>query len=714
MQNYELHIAEQFVLHTAKNVFLTGRAGTGKTTFLQKIVKETNKNTVVVAPTGVAAINAGGVTIHSMFQLPLTAFIPSNDEVDLSICTNRFGLSKHMKYRSERRKLIENLELLIIDEISMVRADLLDAIDFVLKRIRKNTMPFGGVQLLVIGDLFQLSPVVRGSIWSILGQYYKSPFFFDSQAWAVSDVIKIELNTIYRQRDEHFINILNNIRLGVKRIEDLELLNRRKTKIDEDDNTLVLTTHNRKADKINNTKIDNLPGRKRRFAADISGRFNESAYPTPEVIELKKGAQVMFIRNDIDGMYFNGKLGEVQGFSDDFIIVRGLDDGEIIYVEKEEWKNTRYTLDKEKKTIEQETIGSFEQYPLKLAWAITVHKSQGLTFDEVCVDLSDTFAPGQLYVALSRSRTLEGLKLMSEIKADNIITDKRILEYHQEIELDKDIEHTLSKAKQEYEDLELIKAFQFGSILNQFDDWKELILGDKVPEQGNAFLAYKDTYNAMDELAKIGQGFQNQLSNLFKNRAEQVIILDRGNKAITYFTANIHEEVIKPLEEHISKYKIKKKTRRYIRLLNDITNELWELIDKLYTLKYRNKDIYTGENKYRRAGRLKAPKKLKRGIVKGETQRISLELFEKGNSLVEIAKLRNLKLSTIEGHMSRWIENGTIHINRLMKNSKVKVLEEFMKENEDISLNELMAKSPVKTTYGELRWIRAHIKSREG
>ncbi len=714
MQNYELHIVEQFVLNTAKNVFLTGRAGTGKTTFLQKIVKETTKNTIVVAPTGVAAINAGGVTIHSMFQLPLTAFVPGNDDVDMSNFTNRLGLAKHMKYRANRRKLIENLELLIIDEISMVRVDLLDAIDFVLRRVRKNGSPFGGVQLLVIGDLFQLSPVVRHGIWPTLGKYYKSPFFFDSHSWTSSDSIKIELKTIYRQKDKEFINILNNVRMGIKKQEDIETLNNR-FKNTNDDETLVLTTHNRKADKINKTKMENLPHRIKRFRAMISGKFNETAYPTPEVIELKKGAQVMFIRNDVDGLYFNGKLGIVDGFEDDLILVKGLDDNETIYVNKEEWKNTRYTLDKEKKTIEQETIGSFEQYPLKLAWAITVHKSQGLTFDEINVDLSDTFAPGQLYVALSRCRTLEGLKLMSKIKVENIITDNRIIEYHKEIELRNDIESVLAKAKQEYSDFLLVKAFQFANILNQFEDWKELILDGKIPEQGNVFILYKDLHNAMEELDKIAKKFQIQLRSLIMNNQDSKMVIERSVKAIEYFTDNLFLEVIKPLEEHIVKYKIRKGTRKYIKILKELKNDIWILMENLYKLKFRKKIIFTKKLKYVRSNKRisKNSKTEKNKIVKGETYKITLDLFEKGNSLEEVAKLRDLKLSTIQGHMTRWIENKTIDILRLMKKKDVKVLEKIIKANEDLTFSELLPKCPRDIGYAELRWVSAYIKMLE-
>jgi len=709
LKNHERYIAEEFVLKTAKNVFLTGKAGTGKTTFLRDIVAKTTKNTVVVAPTGVAAINAKGVTIHSMFQLPLTAFIPSNEQVNMDICTNQYGLAQHMKYRSDRRKLLESLELLIIDEISMVRADLLDAIDFILKRIRKNSNPFGGVQLLVIGDLFQLSPVVKQNIEPILRQYYKSPFFFDAKAWQISDPIKIELKKIYRQKDKKFINILNNIRKGNSVIEDIETLNSNYKELSDEDDTLVLTTHNYKADKINSTKLENLTTKKRKFKADISGTFNESAYPISETIELKKGAQVMFVKNDSEGEYFNGKIGTVVSFSGDLINVRSEKDDHSISVSKEEWKNTRYTIDKEKKTIEQETIGSFEQFPLKLAWAITVHKSQGLTFDKLNVDLSQTFAPGQMYVALSRSRTLEGLTLSSKVKADNIITDKRILDYHKEIKIDKKIEEILEKAKEEYSFIQLVNTFHFASILNQMTDWKEIILENKIPQQGNAMLVYNNVRNAFDKIVRIGNGFQNQLIQLNKNNAQISQIADRILKSIDYFTDSIYKESIELIEENIKSYKIKKGTRKYIRVLIELRNDLWGIIDDLYNISYKNSKVYQKEHKHQKQV-LTSDKKEKKAVIKGETQMISLKLFQDGKTLEQIAESRNLKLSTIQGHMQKWIEDGTLELSQLMDEKKMNKLVKYYKEKgEETELSDLVINSPIKASYSEMRWVRAHL-----
>lgn len=710
MENYERHIAEQFVLNTSKNVFLTGKAGTGKTTFLRDIVDKTVKNTIVVAPTGVAAINAKGTTIHSIFQFPLTAFIPSNDVVDMDICTNRYGLSRHMKYRSERKKLFVSLELLIIDEISMVRADLLDAIDFALRTVRKIQEPFGGVQLLVIGDLFQLSPIVRHNIEPILRKYYKSPYFFDAKAWELSNPINIELKKIYRQKDEKFINILNNIRNGIANEEDLSTLNNNYKPFSEEDDTLILTTHNNKADQINNNKLDRLSTKKRIFKADISGKFNESSYPMSEVIELKVGAQVMFIKNNTEENYFNGKIGKVVGFSRDVIRVKSDEDDYSIDVSKEEWKNTKYTIDKEEKTIKQETIGSFEHYPLKLAWAITVHKSQGLTFDKVNVDLSKTFASGQMYVALSRSRTLEGLVLNSKVEPRNIITDNRILAYHENIKIDPNIENILKEAKEEYNFIQLVKIFYFPNIQNQLEDWKEIILENKIPQQGNAMIIYNDAYNAFVEIIKIGKGFQNQLISLQKSDSFTQIA-DRIIKSIDYFTKTIYEEVIEIIEIHIKKYKIQKGTRKYIRTLTELRNDLWDIIETLYNISYRDSKVYYKDHKYKKSV-LSTKNEKNKPVIKGETQLISLDLFEKGNSLEEIAKLRNLKLSTIQSHMTKWISEGKVELPQLMDKKTIKKLVAYIEDKDkETPLSSLVINSPIEVGYAEMRWVIMYINN---
>ncbi len=709
MYNRERNIAEQFVLNTSRNVFLTGKAGTGKTTFLQNIVDKTNKNTIVVAPTGVAAINAGGVTIHSMFHLPLTAFIPSNDFTDFNIATNRYGLKRHIKYNKEKRKIFNNLELLIIDEISMVRADLLDAVDYALRTVRKKSEPFGGVQLLVIGDLFQLSPIVKDNVLPILNKYYSSLFFFDSIAWQKSNPIVIEMKTIYRQKDDEFIRLLNNIRNGHKNNEDINRLNSNYKDIDNDEGIVTLTTHNYKADRINNQKLEELDGKEYYYQADVIGKFSEFSYPVLETIVLKKGAQVMFVRNDPEGRYFNGKIGIVEYLNKEIIKVNFPDEDTTIIVEEEEWKNIKYTLDKETNKINQKEEGSFIQYPLKLAWAITVHKSQGLTFDRVKVDLSRTFAPGQMYVALSRCRSLDGLTLSSKVNSGNIITDANILRYHKNIKLEDDIENILDLEKTKYDNDRLIKSFNFDYLEEVLSQWKELITEGEISGQGNALLKYNEIENVYNELKNVAYSFQKQLSALINSNTSDDHIFDRVRKAIDYFAENFYSKLFIPIQEHIKVYRVKKKTRKYTRLLRELSIDIKAMVNKLYGLRFREKTVYSGKNIFdknkKQNKKINTPKP-----AKGETYRITLQLYKEGKSLKEIAIYRNLKLGTIETHMTRWIEDGSVDINDFIEKEKLNKLIEFMKNYEETPLSEIINSSPVETTFSELRWVRAYLK----
>ena len=707
MQNYERNLAEQFVLNTHRNVFLTGKAGTGKTTFLQNIVKNTNKNAIIVAPTGVAAINAGGVTIHSMFHLPLTAFVPSNDFVDFNIITNRYGLRKHLRLGKEKRKILKSLELMIIDEISMVRADLLDAVDYVLKTIRGNQEPFGGVQVLAIGDLFQLAPIVRDNVAPVLKQYYSSSFFFDSISWQQCNPVIIELKTIYRQKDNEFINLLNNIRNGIKRKEDIDRLNNNFNLQPQDDGIVTLTTHNYKADNINNQRMNELKGKEYYFQADVRGKFSEYSFPVLETLILKKGAQVMFLRNDPNGLFFNGKIGIVDYVNEKTIKVKFPEENKIIEVEREEWKNIKYTLDKETNKINQKEEGAFIQYPLKLAWAITVHKSQGLTFDKVNVDLSRTFAPGQMYVALSRCRSLDGLVLNSKVNSHNIITDNHILKYHNNIKLDDNIEQVLESDKIKYDNQRLINGFQFDYLEEILALWKDTIIEGKVREQGNAMLKYKEIEDKFNELKNVSNSFRNQLSILISKNSPDEYIIERTGKAIEYFTKNFHSGLFEPLQKHINEYRIKKNSGKYLRKVRDVLSEVKVAINNIYGLEFRNKKIFTGKPLFEK---LKKSKVVKPKRPKGETYRITLQLYQEGKSLEEIAKMRDLKIGTIETHLSRWIEDGTIDINDLLEKNHLNTLIDFVKNKIDTPLSELISKCPVETSFSELRWVIAYLK----
>ncbi len=419
-------MAERYVKATGRSIFLTGKAGTGKTTFLRYVTQTTTKRFVVLAPTGVAAINAGGSTIHSFFQLPLCPYLPDVKE----LVTEYQMPERYRSLRKERIRIIRTLDLLIIDEISMVRADLLDAVDMTLRRYRHNDRPFGGVQLLMIGDAQQLSPVVKENERQYMSQVYPSPYFFHSKALQKLQYVTIELQKVHRQKDAEFLDILNAIRKNQIDKSVLDRLNSRVRAYETDDDVIRLTTHNSQADEINRRKLEELPGKPVTFGAGIEGEFPENIYPADEVLTLKKGAQVMFIRNDPDAGFYNGKIGWVSEITATGTVSVTDSDGLTITVPQTEWPNLQYALDETTGEIRQNVVGTFRQLPLRIAWAITIHKSQGLTFDKVVIDAGAAFAFGQVYVALSRCRTLEGISLDSPIRTSSIYSDTHIADFN--------------------------------------------------------------------------------------------------------------------------------------------------------------------------------------------------------------------------------------------------------------------------------------------
>ena len=427
----------RFINQTNRSLFLTGKAGTGKTTLLREIIKTTHKNTVVVAPTGIAALNAGGVTIHSMFQLPFAGFIPDENIAFPSVTVRietRATLRRHFRVSATKLAVIKNMELLIIDEVSMLRADLLDGIEFMLQSVRKNKLPFGGVQMLFIGDLLQLPPVIKNEEWQVLKKYYNGKFFFHSHAIQKEPPLYVELTKVFRQTDSNFVDILNNLRNNTITTKDLKVLNQYvQPSFDYRANTgyITLTTHNASADEINANSLQDLTTRTFTFNAEIVGEFPEKIFPVDDALQLKVGAQVMFVKNDLslEKNYFNGKTGIIKSLSEQEIVVHFPEENKLIEVERYEWKNIRYVFNDSTKEIDEEILGTFVHYPIKLAWAITVHKSQGLTFDKAALDVSQVFAPGQAYVALSRLRSLKGLILLSPLRMNGISSDEQVLNY---------------------------------------------------------------------------------------------------------------------------------------------------------------------------------------------------------------------------------------------------------------------------------------------
>lgn len=512
--NEHLKLALEFVQHTNNNIFLTGKAGTGKTTFLRNLHSHTPKRMIVVAPTGVAAINAGGVTIHSFFQLPFTPYIPEvgvkTREGDQKDDGN--GRFAH-KIRKNKIKLIRSLDLLIIDEISMVRSDLLDAIDEVLRKYRRTDKPFGGVQLLMIGDLHQLAPVIKHDEWSMISSYYESAYFFSSNALKKTDFTTVELKHIYRQADEKFIKILGEIRDNKLTQESVEALNERykpNFEPEKEEGYITLTTHNRIAGTINESRLEKLKNRSRKFIAEVSKDFPPFMFPTEEILQLKVGAQVMFIKNDpsFDKLYYNGKIGTIMRFEDDIIYVQCDDDYQEIAVKPELWENVKYKLNEKTKEIEEDVVGSFEQYPLKLAWAITVHKSQGLTFEKAVIDVNSAFAFGQVYVALSRCKSLEGLVLISKLSPNSIKSDTTVKQFDDDAKENAPDEDKLEIARKKYQQELLLELFNFESIRRLFYTARK-VYNDNISKVSNSYAS------VFDEVTKDGENLVYNVNNKF-------------------------------------------------------------------------------------------------------------------------------------------------------------------------------------------------------
>ena len=638
-----IKLARDLIKFTGKSVFLTGKAGTGKTTFLKSLPSITRKRMVVVAPTGVAALNAGGVTIHSMFQLPFTPFIPEGADLAF-VSKDSEGSPIREQYRvsGNKIKLLRSLDLLVIDEISMVRSDLLDAVDSVLRHYRRSSLPFGGVQLLMIGDLYQLTPVVKEDEWRIISKFYRSPYFFDSNALKKVDYVTVELTHIFRQRDEVFVSILNEIRTNTLTRESLAVLNSRVSDADDED-SIRLTTHNNDANSINTSKLDALEGEEYQFTADIKDNFPPYMYPTDETLTLKVGAQVMFIRNDSSPakLFYNGKIGRITEIDGSKIMVLCNGDLSPIEVKQELWENVQYSVNSETNEIEQNVIGEFVQYPLRLAWAITVHKSQGLTFDKAIIDVHAAFAFGQVYVALSRCRSLEGLTLKTAISPQMIKSDTEVITFCDNARQNQPDEVRLNSYVVSFQRDILLKIFDFNLLQRHLSDVRKVYMANFNkfnPEYSQRLLDVVQQFDSL--IFGVNKKFVIQLWKIFSaspnvQLKDDEFLQQRISKASEYFFGKLGEVIGEPFSqmlfesdnkeiddemksalealelEYDRKRNVLEKTiegfstEMYLRIISDTEDKFQPTFSrksqKTYSVPGTNKELFTALNAWRKS-----------------------------------------------------------------------------------------------------------------
>lgn len=756
------HIAQnvvKFINQTNRSLFLTGKAGTGKTTLLHHIIANTHKNTAVVAPTGIAALNAGGVTIHSLFQLPFGSFIPEEIEAPVVSEMIKFEtkatLSRQFKMGGLKISVLRNLDLLVIDEVSMLRADVLDAIDFVLKKVRRNIQAFGGVQVLFIGDLLQLPPVVKPEEWHILRNYYQGIFFFHSHVIQQAKPLYIELTKIYRQSDDTFISILNNLRNNNVTPEDTQTLSQyinEQFDYRKNPGYITLTTHNKKADELNATSLDHIRQKEYQYLPEVVGDFPEKIYPLDDVLVLKEGAQVMFIKNDLsqDKNYFNGKMGVVQSLEKNEIFVHFPEENKTIEVDKYEWKNIRYKVNEQTKEVEEETLGTFVQYPVKLAWAITVHKSQGLTFDKAAIDVSDVFQPGQAYVALSRVRSLDGLVLLSPLTMNGIKNDHSVMSYAQNKADEDTIKQSLTKGTKIYLYQFLKQTFDFMSIDRE---WELHVRS----YQQNAVLSEKSNHKnwassqqqIIQSLLVPAKKFSAQLDQLFSQEpTDYRHIQNRINAAIDYFLPKVDEvlyQLLLKMEELKRVKRVKEfytelydledmQTKANLRLLRAKTMMQAFLADKEL-----NKENLLNEEikvyKTRKIEKVKTyaaihfatltsalednddgfyyPKKAKKQSTKPKKATIeeTLDLWNVHKSISKVAEARSLTEQTIFSHLSKLVKAKSVLIVDILPIEKIERLTTLFQGYTEASVTPLKEKVGEEFSYEELRLFKAYKDS---
>lgn len=739
-------IAAKFVNYTSKHVFLTGKAGTGKTTFLRKLISLTHKKALICAPTGIAAINAAGVTIHSLFQLPFGAFFPDaagnliSQNITFNFNTPR-TIVKHLNMQGNKKRMIQELELLVIDEVSMLRADMLDAIDFSLRYIRRNrNVPFGGVQLLFIGDLHQLPPVVKNDEWRVMAGFYKSIYFFDALALQNNPPVYIELDKIYRQDDAVFIDLLNNLRNNKITPEDTALLRqhfKQDFKPAADENYITLTTHNNKADTINRERLTQLRTKSYFFDAKVTGEFNEYAYPNEKSLELKVGAQVMFIKNDMtaEKRYYNGKIGVVHHIEKDIIEIELPEERTVIAVAPYTWENVKYKLNEATNEIAENVAGSFVQYPLKLAWAITVHKSQGLTFDKAIIDIGDAFAPGQAYVALSRLRSLKGLVLTSHLRENGLQQDQNIHYFSSTKQPAEILTQQISFESYDFIRSYLLAAFDLNLVRYYMKEHVETFDKSEAKSTKQRYDGWTmDLYKEFQKTTATADTFLNQLKGLFAEQTEHTLfnVSKRVEAALKYFNPLIkavsdkllaqiesikEEKGIKTyltelLELEILVYEQLKKMHKSKALLSAIINgkEFSKAdTDKLLNLAERNEQLQKAIQLKGQVLKVKSAVEKKKKEPKVDTKLISFELYEQGKTLEEIAKERGFSVGTIEGHLAYYVSTQQIDVSKLVKPNKIRNIADAVESQKTKSMATIRDFLGKDYSFGEIKLVLASL-----
>lgn len=713
----EAQLVYRLVERTRANVFLTGKAGTGKTTFLKYLRQHTSKRMVVLAPTGVAAINAEGMTIHSFFQLPFDPYIPGYTKKD-----NAFRVQKN------KLNMIRSLDLVVIDEISMVRADLLDSIDDTLRRVRKNNEAFGGVQLLLIGDLQQLPPVVQPQEEELLSQYYSTHFFFGSLALQRVGLYPVELTKVYRQSDSHFVNLLNAVRDNKINSQVLSALNERYVKDFEppkDRQYVWLTTHNFKANNINEKKMDALPGTQYLYQCQVKDTFPESLYPTDAVLRLKVGAQVMFVKNDPAKRFYNGRIGVVKELDKDEVVVE-FPDGGNVKVEPMQWDNVQYVLNESTKEIEEKQLGSFVQYPLRLAWSVTIHKSQGLTFDYVMLDAANAFAAGQVYVALSRCRSLEGLVLTKPLSLSSIYADPDILRYSENNRANALQETQISAMEREFLLSNLMELFTFDGMVDSLSSLSRFFEEHLSYE---SLICDKLTYlksEAWNGLQSIQPTFHRQLQNLFQS-GQMEMLQERVRKAVAYYDGRLSDFVtlVPLLKITISNKEIAQRYSsivetfvRLVRLKGATLKAAENGFELTAYMRARSKALATSEESGPQPQYYQKKQKAS-AAPKKPTAQVSFEMYgelkseEKNGAQVvkEIAKKRGLVASTIYSHLGTYVSTGQLKTEELVDAEKIKQIERCIdKAGGTVKLSEIREELGESVTFEEIRMVFAQPK----